>query len=522
MGNEKKMKTGPNKIAALITYVIALIGLLLGLFLPFAGTEMKVEAMLGLQLPAAINAIYPLEFLKDIAGNYPLTLSAPLAKWGEFTLDLSAILLVLYGLITLAGLFALIPAIVNAASKKSTKNVALSAASFIEVCAAAVLATLLLTQLSGGVKKMTCYTLMGAFGGVFLMLVVQALIYKKGSGFIKIVLALLSSVAVIAGVFNLVEIIPQLGDLLAPLKQDWLAIGFVGGETAIGDSAIFAIDVFILTTFSGTFALPEGAAEATLYLTTVIAGLLALINCVLDIMGLGKKTNKAMLICNVVRYSLEFAAIICVLVCAIVIETATMGLFLLALLALALIALVINIIRLACYIKAKKRAKATVTSESEDGEVKESKKERKQREKEERAAAKAAAAEQAKAEKEAAKAAKAAKTDEEPAADAASETAATAPTAVYVEDGKGNIVYTPVIYNGPMDDFIRTLNNEQRLEFSRIFLERQAGALTCIPNYNVGGKNDKFFSSVFIYYGRVRDLISDGLMNEIYKQANMM
>lgn len=97
MGNEKKMKTGPNKIAALITYVIALIGLLLGLFLPFAGTEMKVEAMLGLQLPAAINAIYPLEFLKDIAGNYPLTLSAPLAKWGEFTLDLSAILLVYTG-----------------------------------------------------------------------------------------------------------------------------------------------------------------------------------------------------------------------------------------------------------------------------------------------------------------------------------------------------------------------------------------------------------------------------------------
>ena len=122
MGNEKKMKTGPNKIAALITYVIALIGLLLGLFLPFAGTEMKVEAMLGLQLPAAVNAIYPLEFLKDIAGNYPLTLSAPLAKWGEFTLDLSAILLVIYGLITLAGLFALIPAIVNAASKKSTKT----------------------------------------------------------------------------------------------------------------------------------------------------------------------------------------------------------------------------------------------------------------------------------------------------------------------------------------------------------------------------------------------------------------
>ena len=517
MGNEKKMKTGPNKIAALITYVIALIGLLLGLFLPFAGTEMKVEAMLGLQLPAAINAIYPLEFLKDIAGNYPLTLSAPLAKWGEFTLDLSAILLVLYGLITLAGLFALIPAIVNAASKKSTKNVALSAASFIEVCAAAVLATLLLTQLSGGVEKMTCYTLMGAFGGVFLMLVVQALIYKKGSGFIKIVLALLSSVAVIAGVFNLVEIIPQLGDLLAPLKQDWLAIGFVNDGSAIKD-----VTELIKSLFNGSFALPEGAAEATLYLTTVIAGLLALINCVLDIMGLGKRTNKAMLICNVVRYSLEFAAIICVLVCAIVIETATMGLFLLVLLALALIALVINIIRLACYIKAKKRAKATVTSESEDGEVKESKKERKQREKEERAAAKAAAAKQAKAEKEVAKAAKAAKTDEEPAADAASETAATAPTAVYVEDGKGNIVYTPVIYNGPMDDFIRTLNNEQRLEFSRIFLERQAGALTCIPNYNVGGKNDKFFSSVFIYYGRVRDLISDGLMNEIYKQANMM
>ncbi|MDE7330452.1 MAG: hypothetical protein K2N30_05150, partial [Clostridia bacterium] len=97
-----------------------------------------------------------------------------------------------------------------------------------------------------------------------------------------------------------------------------------------------------------------------------------------------------------------------------------------------------------------------------------------------------------------------------------------APVSVYSNDADGNVVYTPVIYNGPTDDFIRTLSNDQKLEFSRIFLERQASALTCIPDYNVGGKNDKFFASVFIYYSKVRDLVSDGLMNEIYKQANLM
>lgn len=522
MGNDKKVKNGPNKILALITYIIALIGLLLGLFLPFAGTEMKVEAMLGLQLPAALNAIYPLEFLKDIAAQYPLTqFSLQLAQWDAFTLDLGAIFVLLYGLVTLAGIFALIPAIINVASKKSNKNIALSAASFIEVCAIAVLATLLLSQLSLGVETMTCYVVMGAFGGVFLMLVVQAFAYKKGSGVIKLILALLSSAAVIFAVFDVVEIIPQLGELLAPVQQDWLALGFVNDGSAIKDVA-----ELIKSLFNGSFALPEGAAAATLYLTTVIAGLLALINCVLDLMGLGKRTNKGMLITNIVRYALELAALICVIVCTFFIDGTTMGLFLLVLTALALISLIINIIRLVAYAKSKKRATATevVAETSEDGEVKETKKERKQREKAERAAAKAAAAEQAKAEKEAAKAAKAsAKEDDEPVTDdVADETAATAPTAVYVEDGKGNIVYTPVIYNGPVDNFIRTLNNEQRLEFSRVFLERQAGALTCIPTYVVGGKNEKFFSSVFIYYGRVRDLISDGLMNEIYKQANMM
>lgn len=84
-------------------------------------------------------------------------------------------------------------------------------------------------------------------------------------------------------------------------------------------------------------------------------------------------------------------------------------------------------------------------------------------------------------------------------------------------------VYTiDKIYAGPVDDFIRKLSNDERIEFAMTFIEKSRGELGSIPDYAVGGDNKKFFSLSFIYLGRIRGLVSDGLLNKMYKELNML
>lgn len=84
-------------------------------------------------------------------------------------------------------------------------------------------------------------------------------------------------------------------------------------------------------------------------------------------------------------------------------------------------------------------------------------------------------------------------------------------------------IYTiDAIYAGPMDDFIRKLSNDERIEFAKTFIEKNRGDLGNIPDYVVGGENKKFFNVAFIYLGRIRGLVSDGLLNKMYKELNIL
>ncbi|MDE6001070.1 MAG: hypothetical protein K2G96_01925, partial [Clostridia bacterium] len=78
------------------------------------------------------------------------------------------------------------------------------------------------------------------------------------------------------------------------------------------------------------------------------------------------------------------------------------------------------------------------------------------------------------------------------------------------------------VYQGPSDEFMRKLTNDEKIEFSMTFIEKSKGDIGKVPDYVIGGDNKKFFSSVFIYLGRVRNLISDGLLNKMYKELNML
>lgn len=76
--------------------------------------------------------------------------------------------------------------------------------------------------------------------------------------------------------------------------------------------------------------------------------------------------------------------------------------------------------------------------------------------------------------------------------------------------------------NGVTDKFIQKLNDEQKQEFLKIFIERPDGCISGIPDYVIGGDNSKFFSNVFIFLARVRDLVSDGLMNKMCEELNLI
>ena len=69
------------------------------------------------------------------------------------------------------------------------------------------------------------------------------------------------------------------------------------------------------------------------------------------------------------------------------------------------------------------------------------------------------------------------------------------------------------------DPFIATLNEDERNQFTEIFILRYHGMMPDIPDYQVGGDNAEFFRRIFIYLGQYRDRIPDALLAKIYQFA---
>ncbi len=485
-----------SKIVAVVTYCVALICLILGLFLPY-NFENAVDTMLFSQLPAAVDALFKTELAAGegfFHSAFTYTFPVKFFGLGENAIDFGAVLVLLYTLFTLGGIIALIPVF---ASKKESRT-ALKAASVIEILALLPLFVLVFVELEklalGGFDSFVwIWGLWAAFGGTLLMLIVQCFAYKKGSGFIKFFLFLLSALAILLAVFPVTSIIPPLADLLDGKLGD-IGLGLFGNE-----AGFTYLMVFFQTNFTEAFANMD-ALTIVMFIASIAAMVLVVLNAMLDMMGLGKLTSKALLICNIVRYALEVIAVAVMIVMSFVIEnlTADAGLMLYVLAGIAFVQLVINIIRTCVYKPVKFAATETVVLST-----KKEKKEKKEKNKPEKA-----------------KKEKPVK-EEEPKAEVASETAAVAAAEKPAETDP--LVYNVgPIYNGPTDEFINKLTNEEKIEFAKVFLERRTGNLPTIPNYEVGGNNSKFFASIFIYYGRIRGLVSDGLMNKFYEQGNIM
>lgn len=72
------------------------------------------------------------------------------------------------------------------------------------------------------------------------------------------------------------------------------------------------------------------------------------------------------------------------------------------------------------------------------------------------------------------------------------------------------------------DPFIATLSNDERNQFTELFIVRYKGVMPEIPDYQVGGDNKTFFKKVFIYLGQYRDRIPNGLLAKMYEFAVRM
>lgn len=499
----------PTKWLASITYAIVVVCLLLGLLLPLsnvAGTG--TENMLIMQLPGAAGSLFGIADWSTVGSLYTYGYGVNFLGLLSAPFDLGSVFVLLYALVTLAALIGLIPVL---ASKKTSRT-AIKTASVIEVCAITVLSVLMFMQL-----LMFCdveaiqfsYSLLVAFGGTLVCLIIQAFADKKGSGAIKFVSLLLSGIAVFFIIYPVVAYIPQTSSL------EFFVNGLYSGAAEGLDYAGAGGGILsLMTLFSSAFALAGSAAVQTVTVITLITALLVIANFLLDAMGLGKKTNKFMLVANLIRYSLESAAVIIMFVVTFFIEGVSAGILLYVLLAIAILQLIISVVRF-LLAKSKKPAAATVAHPAQ------------QRESSGAASAPVADSYEARrAERRAQREADLARRAvvEERAERRAQRETDLAQRAVEEEKVQEEPapVVQEVLYDGPVDDFIRKLNNMERKEFYAVFLERSRGNLTNVPDYIVGGNNSKFFSSVFIYYGRVRPLVSDGLLNKLYEQAHVM
>lgn len=67
------------------------------------------------------------------------------------------------------------------------------------------------------------------------------------------------------------------------------------------------------------------------------------------------------------------------------------------------------------------------------------------------------------------------------------------------------------------DPFIATLDDEERKQFTELFILKHKGVMPEIPEYEVGGDNSEFFRKVFIYLGQYRDRFPNSLLIKIYQ-----
>ena len=92
----------------------------------------------------------------------------------------------------------------------------------------------------------------------------------------------------------------------------------------------------------------------------------------------------------------------------------------------------------------------------------------------------------------------------------------------YGQQGQPNPYYNMNNAGYVPDAFINGLTPSERDEFNKIFISRIYGENKRLPQYVVGGDNREFFTKVFVFMGKYRTVMSDGLIQKIYDYSNLI
>lgn len=465
------------KIPALITYIIAVVFLILGLTLPigvdsFTGGGIDFGKMPLAQTGGALAA------LGVNAGKLPF--GSPLAPAFDFSVNLfglgvnaGAIFLLLYLAVTVVCLAMLIPVCVAGKKSSAVRKIA----AVMELVALAVLLPLCAISAAGAIANWNL-SVFAALVVTALMLIVQSIVYFGKSGVIKTATFLISAATVVLTIANVADNLPF---LQTPINS--LVAGMKGSrpfETTAGlyllDGNVYFGSTLLKLAFTTPAELNSSVFSTIVNYTALVLTILICVNLILDMLGLGKATTKFMLVSNIVRYSAEFILIITLYI-AVFVALGSYGLSLYILSVFSLAQLIIALLRYRRYVRANAFDELEEDEFDEDADF--------------------------------------ADDDADYAFDDGPESGAQVETR--------NVYYNlNTIYNGPSDNFIRKLNNEEKIEFARLFLERTNENLSMIPDYAVGGDNTKFFSAIFIYLSRVRNVVTDGLMNKMYEEVTRL
>lgn len=350
MGNPEK-KT--NRYGVLTVYLIALVCLLMGLFLPLYNGK----GILALCLPDILNRVANSVIIssdKTIDFAYQINLFG-------LHIDAGAYVMLLFFIVTFLALIALIPLAIQVAKDKK-KNCVLEYIVLVATAFVISAYVLIALQLDTGVS----YNMVIAYGGVVFALVVLGFMNKGKTGVTKFFLFLLSALAVLT-LFNYAVVIPSLADGLNGLGDKinmYPSFYFVDEVNFHGTSFIATLLGVSDATFGDTLTVLAEAKYKAAFVLGTITALVAVFNYFTDLTALTTNAKKCGLLFNIVRYGLEFASAVCLIITVLICKYG-MGLFLVLLAALALIRLAISIVRFILYLKRKKEEESDAADDAQ-------------------------------------------------------------------------------------------------------------------------------------------------------------
>ena len=540
------------KTAVVVTYIIAVLLLVAVWFVPGFGYGQNVDGignmMMFWYIPAFINAFFFPILKKElipasVIGEHPLPgfaySQSQLINGVDF--EFPALMVLLLLVITVLALIFIIPVV--AAKKEKTSVVCSYIIEGAAVFALGILFVLSAWDSVPAVASNGYLNLMCLFAALVVIICIQSIVEKKSYGTVKVFLFIFSAVAFMFAMLAIDSyIVTILGDENSAGWYDLLGNLNLGGALVSGSAGLTLLHGLVEITRAGGSIWMEGAPVA---INLIHVGVIALfvivaLNVIIDLIGLlsGSKYNKEGVINThkggkifaIVRHFIALAVLVMILVCAYMEEIVTVGVCLYLALIFVVLNLIINIVRLALVPAQRKAAARQQKSEMQlsDEGIASEEEEQTDLIGDEMPVAPypvyadgeliSAPATEPVAEQQPAPAEE---TDEQLAI--SSIPAYDEPESAPEEAPREPVVYSPapVIYNGPTDEFLDTLTTEEKIEFSKAFIDKTKGALPAkMPEYEIGGSNDDFFPAIFINLGRFRAMLSSSLLRKIYKYLN--